>query len=35
MDEKYLSGWGSLKDVTSGPNYATIGNVGKMAGPSR
>lgn len=34
LDQKYLSGWGSLRDVT-GAHFATSGNVGKMAGPSR
>mmetsp|Transcript_40469 Transcript_40469/g.53087 ORF Transcript_40469/g.53087 Transcript_40469/m.53087 type:complete len:90 (-) Transcript_40469:1299-1568(-) len=34
QDQKYLSGWGSLKDA-QGTHYATGGNVGKMAGPTR
>ena len=33
LDDEFLSGWLERKDVSQ--HYATIGNIGKVAGPTR
>jgi hypothetical protein len=34
LDEEFLSGWKDRKDLDH-EHYATIGNIGKVAGPTR
>lgn len=34
LDDEFLSGWQDRKDLTH-EHYATIGNIGKVAGPTR
>ena len=33
LDDEFLSGWHERKDLSQ--HYATIGNIGKVAGPTR
>ena len=33
LDDEFLSGWHDRKDLSQ--HYATIGNIGKVVGPTR
>jgi len=33
LDDEFLSGWHDRKDLNQ--HFATIGNIGKVAGPTR